>query len=348
MNNAKRGMIPPYSIFFLFYISRVVVSLTYIQTICAGFMCSDLLISIVLSFFMTLILSVPSYLCYKKGIVINNRFLGVLYCAFFIIKTSVNISRFSGFATSRLNPTSSSFFFAILIGIAICYCAYLGIEGLSRFSVYAGFSVIFATVLILSLNFNNIKTINLFPIIQNEQRNILYNALIMTANSIESAVLICLVNRVNGSVKKSFYMSMFAQYLTLFLLVFTAVCVLGSNAILQPYPIFTLFQMATGSTLSRLDIIHTSFWVLAVLIKCSLLIYCASISIKKFSHSKKCIVFTAISVIVSVALSEIFVSQIMLVSKQISIFIYLIFCVIIPIFLLIFNGKRGRKVEKNI
>lgn len=343
MNNAKRGQIPPYAVFFLFYISRVVVSLTYIQTITVGYICSDLLISIFCSFLLTTMLSIPVYLCVKNGI---NPFectpIRIMYLVFFVYKAAINIGRFTGFATSRLNPDSTSFFFALLICVAICYCAYLGIEGLSRFSIYAGISIIVAISFIIVFNFDNFKSINLYPVICNETKDIVYNTVIMTSNSIESAVLLCLAPRINGNVKKPFFLSIFAEYFTIFALIMATLCVLGSNASLQPYPIFTLFQMATGNTLSRLDIVHTAFWILAIFIKCSILIYCSTMCMKKYTHKTKCIVFTLVSFAISLSMTELFASQLVKMAKPLSILAYLIFCVGIPVFSLIFIKKDRR------
>ena len=345
MNNAKRGQIPPYAIFFLFYISRVVVSLTYIQTISVGFVCADLLISIFCSFVITIILSIPAYLCAKKGI---NPFdipvIRISYLIFFIYKTAINIGRFTGFATSRLNPDSTNFFFALLICVAACYCAYLGIEGLSRFSVYAGISIIVAIVFIIIFNVDNIRFINLYPIVRNETEHIIYNTIIMTSNSIEPAVLLCLAPRINGNTKKAFFTSICAEYFTIFVLIMVTLCVLGSSASLQPYPIFTLFQMATGNTLSRLDIVHTAFWILAVFVKCTMLIYCSTMCIKKYTHKNKCIAFTLISFVISLSMTELIASQLVKIAKPVSAVAYLIFCVGIPVFSLIFLKKDRRDI----
>ena len=65
MNNSERGKIAPYSVFFLLYISRIVVTLTYMQTISVGIVAPDLLISIAISFVSVVILSLPSYFCIK-------------------------------------------------------------------------------------------------------------------------------------------------------------------------------------------------------------------------------------------------------------------------------------------
>ncbi len=352
MNSAKRGQIPPYNLFFLLFISRVIVTLTYVQTISVGIMASDLLISVAIAFVLTVALSLPIYFCIKRGISpFSIKWIGWLYVAFFVYKTAVNVARFSGFATGRLNPDATTYFFSIMIMVAVAYGAYLGIEGLGRFSLFVGITLIGVIVLIIGLNVDNFEFINLFPIVQNSTSDIAYNSAIFTSNAVEPAVLLVLSSRVNSdlkSLKKAYFGSLVSAYLTIFVLVFFSLAVMGANSTLQSYPIFTLFQMATGESMARLDIIHTAFWILSAFLKCSLLVYCASVCVKKFSHKNKCIAISAITIAVSLAMTEWVTDLLIKISKPLSLATFVIFCVVIPLVSLfaIKKSKGDLLIEK--
>lgn len=352
MTNAKRGQIPPYNLFFLLYISRVIVTLTYVQTISVGIMASDLLISVAISFVLTMVLSLPAYFCLKKGVSpFSVKWIGGLYIPYFIYKVAVNVSRFSGFATSRLNPDATTYFFTIIIMLAVVYGAYLGIEGLGRFSLFVGISLILVIALIIGLNVDNFDYINLFPVFKNTTSDIAYNSAIFTSNAVEPAVLLALSNRVNGdikSIKRSFFGSIVAAYLTIFILIFFSLAVLGANSTLQSYPIFTLFQMATGNSMARLDIIHTAFWILSAFLKCSLMVYCGAVAIKKFSHKNKCIAISAVALVLSLAMTEWITDLLIKIAKPLSLGTFVIFCVVIPLasLFIIKKNKGDLLVEK--
>ena len=346
MNNAKRGQIPPYNLFFLLYISRVIVTLTYVQSISVGIMASDLLISVAIAFVLTVVLSFPICFCIKKGISpISVKWIGWLYICFFVYKTAVNVARFSGFATGRLNPDATTYFFSIMIICAVAYGAYLGIEGLGRFSLFVGVSILGVIVLIIGLNADNFELINLFPIVQNSTSDIAYNSAIFTSNAVEPAVLLVLSGRVNSDynkIKKAYFGSVVSAYLTIFVLIFFSLAVMGANSTLSSYPIFTLFQMATGESMARLDIIHTAFWILSAFLKCSLLIYCATVCIKQFSHKNKCIIISASALALSLCMTEWVTDLLIKISKPLSLATFVIFCVVIPLLsLFIIKKSKG-------
>ena len=75
-SNAKRGTISAFQFFSIIFISRAVVSFTYIQTISVGRFASDILIAYAISFFLSLLLSFPAVMCVRKGVSpFNNKFL---------------------------------------------------------------------------------------------------------------------------------------------------------------------------------------------------------------------------------------------------------------------------------
>lgn len=66
MIDAKRGKISPRQLFCIFFVSRIVVSLTYVQSVSVGKFDTDVPISFALSMPLTFLMSVPAVLCVKK------------------------------------------------------------------------------------------------------------------------------------------------------------------------------------------------------------------------------------------------------------------------------------------
>ena len=75
-NKALPGKIPPYALFFVLYISRVIVSLTNIQSVSVGKVNTRLLLSIALGMVLTVVLSLPAYFCTKTdNLLQRNKFI---------------------------------------------------------------------------------------------------------------------------------------------------------------------------------------------------------------------------------------------------------------------------------
>lgn len=346
MTNAKRGMIPAHQLFFILFISRIIVSLTYIRTVSVGKMSSDILISIAMAYFLTMLASLPAYFCcVKNKNPFDTKWVAVFYVIYFIYFASENISRFSYFASSRLNPEARMVFFVIIIAAAVCYAAVLGIESLGRFSLLCGAVLIGAVLSVIIFNLKNMEIINFYPMFNTSRGDVFQNSVVLASNSIEPAVLLALSGKVNGKESKAYFFSVTASYAIVFLLMFFCIGTMGSAASLQSFPIFTLFQMASIGNMSRLDVIHTAFWVFAVFLKCAVLIYCISISVKKFSHKNKCIAAAVIVGIISIISTELIGNEMINSAKTISLSAFAVFVLIIPILFLIFKKKsKGEKV----
>lgn len=132
----------------MLYISRLVVSLTHVQSIMAGKLSTQMLMSVGVALVLSLLFAVPALLCVQRDCSpLAHRTLGTLYACNFIFLAGINVSRFAYFASARLNPEAKSWGFALLILLFAVYGALVGLQGLSRFSGFA-FCLI---VLVLSL-----------------------------------------------------------------------------------------------------------------------------------------------------------------------------------------------------
>ena len=339
MTQAKRDKIAPVSIFFLFYISRIVVSMTTVQSTSVSLMNTDFLIIVLASMGATLLLSLPAIYCYKKH---KNPFdikwVGFFYSLYFIFIAGINISRFSYFASTTLNPNSQAWMFSIIVAACAFYGAYLGIEGLSRFSAF-GFSLLVASILAaLILNLQNYQEINLYPVIRNSNDEMINNILTMTGNSTELALFLCLSKKVNGRAVKPYVWSLIASFFSLFVLVLFVNAVMGDAASLQVFPIYTLFQYAKIGLFERIDVLYISFWIFGIFTKSVLLIYCSGIAFRPMKKSTKCVISASLAFIVSLIFTELV--QVNTLPQIVNFAPFAVFGVIIPLLALIFKKRN--------
>lgn len=338
MTQAKRDRIAPISIFFLLYISRIVVSLTNVQTSSIGLMKTDILISVLASMGITLLLALPAIYCYEKH---KNPFdvkwIGLFYSIYFIFLAGVNISKFSYFASTTLNPNSQAWIFSVIVAGCAFYGAYLGIEGLSRFSAF-GFALLVGSIVVaLCCNVVNYQEINLYPVITSDNQ-ILKNISMLTGDSTEIALFLCLSKKVNGKATKPFVWSVIAAFFTMFVLMLFANAVMGDAVVMRAFPIYTLFQLAKVGLFARIDILYISFWIFGIFIKSVLLIYCSSIAFKPMKKSTKCAVSSLLALAAAIIFTELI--EVSAVPPLIFIVPFGVLCVVIPILTLIFKKRN--------
>ena len=257
VNNSK---ISPFSLFAMLYISRLVVSLTHVQSIMAGKLSTQMLMSVGVALVLSLLFAVPALLCVQRDCSpLAHRTLGTLYACNFIFLAGINVSRFAYFASARLNPEAKSWGFALLILL---------------FAVYGA-------LVVLGFNVQHFQWFSLFPPGSNTVGEVVRNGVVLSANTAEITIFLVLADRVviGGRRFGAFYGAMGCSYLTTSLLFLFAIGVMGDAAGLQAFPIYTLSQLAGSGSMVRMDALYTGFWIFAIFIKAALLIYCAAVTL---------------------------------------------------------------------
>lgn len=333
-----KNKISPIGLFFLLYISRVVISVTIVQPLTYGNLSTDMLISITLGLLLTLCFSLPVVFCYKtRKNPFDIKWLGFAYAGFFIFACAVNIGRFSYFASTMLNPDVQAWVFAFIITLCAFYCSTLGVEPLTRFSAFGFLMIVLGVLSIFALNFKEYQEINLYPVISNSKLNIFKNALILSANTNELVIFLCLADRVNGRCVKAFVSSIVAAMFSIFLLILFMIGVMGDSTHLHSFPVYTLFQVTKLGNFERLDVLHISFWIVGIFIKTVLLLYCSALSVKVKNNKISCAVMAVLTLIASIVFIQRGVGGSVI--QELAVIPFFVFCVIIPIATLIFKKR---------
>lgn len=333
---ASLGNISAGQLALVLFVSRVSVSLTNIQSVSVGTFAPDILVSFVLSYFFVILFCLPIILCIKKGqSPLKNKGIAIFYGIYFLFYCSVNILRFSYFAATRMTPQLSMVFIIISLSISMLYGAYMGLEAIARFGSFCAVLLVLVMLVVLCLNLDSVNLLNLYPVMVNSRQNVLTNSLLFASNTIEPAVALALSSRVNGDASKALIKGVSWAFLLVFVLLFFVVAVLGGSANMQAFPIFSLFQIASFMAFSRIDIIHTSFWTLAVFMKCSLLVYCASSMTQKYSKKLKCVAISVVSFVVCLIILNTLGTSMITPIKYATILLFALLVIIMPILYLL-------------
>lgn len=338
----KTGKIAPLALLTIIFISKVLTAFTTGTVLSKGVFAPDMAFSIVISYLLNLVLSFPLIYGLESGkSPLNLKSLSTAYGVYFAFLGAVIISRFSYFAATELNPDSNPMFYCMFI-IAFCvYATGLGAEPISRFASLVFAICVLGILIIALLGINEFQLMNLFPFTQNSIGKIFINAINFSADPSEFVILYSLYNKINGNVKKTFYISQAMSYSVGLLMVLLVLGVLGNTANLSVFPMFKVSQVAKFSDNERLDSVYTAFWIFAVFLKSTVYMYGASQMIAKsfykVSHKKGCVI-TGVSVLV---LSLIFVqfNSLVKVYQIVMAVLYAVFYVVIPVACAAFQKK---------
>lgn len=349
LTNVKSGKISAFSLFAMLYISRLVVSLTHVQSIMAGRLSTQMLMSVAVAFGLSLLFAVPVVLCLRReSSPLENPVMGTLFACNFIFLAAVNVCRFAYFASAQLNPEAKSWGFALLIFLFSVYGASLGLQGLSRFSGFAFFLIVLVVAVMLGYNVQHFQWFRLFPVGSNTAGEVVRNGVVLSANTAEIDLLLVLAPAVVPNRRRygAFYGAMGCSYLTVCLLFLFAIGVMGEAAGIQAFPIYTLSQLAGSGSMVRMDALYTGFWIFAIFIKAALLLYAAAITLPgNGRHRTKCRCAGGAAFVLSCLLGRLMtVGQH---SALITVVPFLAFSTVIPLFWLLRRRREGPRCETN-
>lgn len=333
------------NLFFLLFVSRTLIGFTVSSAALKSRYSLDLVYSTFIALFITALVSLPAVTCAAKGkSVTDNRILSSVYGLYFIFSGAVNIAKFAIFSSTELNQSAK---IAVLAGFMIVACTYaasLGIEAISRFGSMVFVITLIGMAGVIAEGASDFSFLNLFPVTQNPNENIVRNILFSACSTNEIVLYIALAPKINGKTAKPFYFSLGASYLAAMVLIAFAIGVLGDTASLTAYPLFEVSQLSKLGSGERLEAVFTALWIFTAFLKVTLFLYCAGIS---FAGRRKWIKFTACGAAMF-AVSAVFLYGSVLDSNQ-EIILYpafAVFAFVLPLLYLIFGRKRN-SIEDN-
>lgn len=338
----KRGMISPFTLFAMLFVSRVLVIFGVCNTNFAGIYSPDLIISYGIGLAFTLVLCAPIlYAANKQKEITKPKWLSVIYGIYFLYLGAITVGRFSFFASMEMNVKSRAIFHAFLIILAGTYAAWLGIEPISRFSSFIFGVTVLGIVFIVAFGVKDFSILNLFPFTKNNTAEIFENALDFACETGEIILLSVLASKVNGKINKAFFYAIVLSFVSCGLLIIYSVGVLGDTAGVTAFSLYDLSQMSRLGN-ARLDSVYTAFWIFAVFLKCTLFVYCASECFPFRKKGASCVVSAIGMFAIIFVLSEL---EFYLHSQILAIVIpFILFAFVIPGLSLIFTKKSKGEI----
>jgi len=351
--------ISAFQFFMMLFLSRMLTTVTYLSSYTKDVRLSDILVQPVFRITMGILIMLPVYYVYKKHSDKNvldlvrerntklSKILSIIYVITFFYFTVVTIARLDLFAGTVVFPETDVDYMLTFVIIFCCYGAFLGFEALGRTSVLTAVLVIPAIVFIFVALMGKVDLLNSTPIFYNGVMPVVKTAIDSVGQTVEYAIIAIALPRVNGKVKKGFFIWLIAQTLIMAVMVFFTMTVMGNYAGTQLFPFHTLASLAEFAMFDRLDAIFTGVWIMCAFIKGSLLIFLqVSILRKEFPRIKTTyfLVASGVLTIISGFIIAGGIQRFNIVdSSIIKIILTFITAILIPLFVLVFCRKEGEK-----
>ena len=251
-----------------------------------------------------------------RGIFETNTVVGkilcVFYAAFFIYAAINSLGAFSFFLTSNFPELSQSWVVILLMCAVSLYASCLGIEALTRSSVFVG-AIFAALVFIVTISVTGEYDVDnlqlMFPFSENLPGDIFKETLLKLGRSSEICALPFLICHVDKNKKTSVF------YFLAVKLGFTILVLLAVKAVLGGYsqkifdPFYTLSTYARISVIERFDAIYGFVWTLGAFVKISVLFYLGGMFIGYIFPGMKNSASVSIATAVSFAVAVFIVSN---------------------------------------
>ena len=293
----------------------MLVALTYIPTNEASAKSTDRLASILIMMVFVFLFFLPVYFlakrnencsiidCVKRDARPLTKPIAFFYVIAFSYTIILTISRFSLFITSVLLVESKTTVFIIIILVAACYAAFLGIEAIARASLFVFAVLIFSMLFSCFILLKDVDFLNFRPLFYNGVWGVFGEAAVDASKLIEAAVLGVLAPKIVGGIKKTVITFVISFWIAVTLLAFLIVSILGEYSSVQLFPVYTLVSLARIGNFHRFDAILSGIWIAGDFIKAAVLIAVSSECMKYVVRGKRHRVSMVLTVLVIFAFS---------------------------------------------
>lgn len=365
-DSVKKQMISWKQAFMLIFISYMLVALTYIPTAEANVKNVDKLVSIFIGMFFVFLSFLPVYFvskrnencniidCVQKNAKPLTKPVALFYVLAFSYIVIVTTSRFSLFITSVLLVESKTAIFIIIILVAACYAAFLGIEAIARASLFVFAVLIFSMLFSSLILIKEVEFLNFRPFFYSGVSGLFGEAAIDASKLIEAAVLAILAPKIVGGMKKTIITFVLSFWVAVTLLAFLIISILGEYSSVQLFPVYTLVSLARIGNFHRFDAVLSGIWIAGDFIKAAVLISVSNECMKyvvKGRRHRVCMALTVLIIFVFSMFASYSFERYLAVSNFIlSAVITATASVLIPLIFLIVDIVRkkggGKKCEK--
>lgn len=351
--------------FLLLYLSLLSTVFMYLSSSHIKIAQTDTLLRPVFFVFLSILVSVPTFLVLKKhGELKVNRqyipktrflkFIALIYAAVYLVSILKTTARFDLFASSELFPNSDMTVFLMVIVVVCAVLSFLGLGALSRSAGVFAFLVCVSTLVVMLSLTDEVDFLNFTPLFENGIGEFFKEGFLFAVQATEIGTIIMFLPDITGDVKKSFIGWTLFSALSFSLIFFFVVGSLGAFADTQLFPTYTSVTLASFGLLERIDALETAIWILCVVEKLS---FCFLVCIKSLKYAFSGVSKKRISVAIAGAVSVViaFVSYdienfAFLSADILTVALFSLSAVILPLVVCIYirKVKPCDKIQENI
>ena len=271
-----QNRISPFQCFSLLFISRIISTLTFIPSAASNG--SEYIISALLGSLIALVLSLPLYYLSSRGFALNekHRFLSLLISVYLIFLFINNVSRLCLFAGSVRFEQINPLLLLSLTLAAVLFVTRSGIEALARLG-FAGAIVISVSLVIIALSLTgNFSILNLQPLTSDSPLGIIKLSFSVASRTVEPLFLFLLMPKINGGIKKGFFIWWGTNFSFVIMLTVCLVFSLGGVSFRMLFPYHAMAELSNFAVSERMDSLLSCVWIFGSFLKCCLYLYLVS------------------------------------------------------------------------
>lgn len=357
---SRIGKITSGQLFVMFFVSRIIVTMTYSPALSNGDTLWDHLISVFISFILTFVLLIP-ILCLKNKYrslsvldlsVMRFGFVGsilnIFYGLYFAFVAVYTLTSYGIFLDNVIDEPIPSALILTAVIITACYGAYKGVEALARFSGIVLVGLLLTLAFMMFALVPSVKPENYASVSYINGTQISNGIMLMMSRMSCIPALGVLYPIAKGNIFRSAAKWNIALFLTMFGLIVMLTGAMGDYLSVQLFPIYEAATAGEFGIFRRLDAFYIGMWTAGLFVKVALFLYLSACSFAKSFHNKterRWIFPLAFVILVATLLFKMFDFNSILFDKNLWIAITLLTAAAIPLVLLICRLKVKRKQQ---
>lgn len=270
----------------LIVIYRISTLMTYIPLVRQGCSTAEQLCALAVSSLIQTAMLIPAVICSEKGILpdgFRNKALNiaadVIYSLYFMLVTVETLVRSVHFMDSRFGNSMPVIVTAAMFTAVCFYCAYCGIEGIARGTM---FTAIFFAIICMVMAYGNKDVMTLENIGTHFETGNFFRAVYGDiSRSPELTLLCCMAGYTSGKYRRAVFGANIGKFFITAAVTAAVFIVLGDYVYMCDYPFLKLGSAAGVNFLQRIDALYMVVWVLAAAAGMSAMIFTASEKVRE-------------------------------------------------------------------
>lgn len=285
-------------------------------------------------------------LAYKKNKVLGH-FISAMYIVYFGIIVFRAVKYFSVFMSHMFNTLHYSNSITIILILAGLYGALVGIESISRSSVFVFIGLCIMITAIIFTSKSNADLLNITYVPKTKSMGLFEFLAKGIGYNVELSALAILLPRVRNHLAKGLYIYLALKLVAIELIVYLCVAVLGAYVEICEFPFFKIGAYSKTQFVQRLDPLYMVGWTLCAVITVSLFIYLITATVKKMNTKVNnkivSIIISGLLIIVALSVNIKKSTYDLWFDKGIGTIFLAVFIFIIPLFLIIASKKKKKE-----